>query len=402
MLCNSCYNSCCTCCTPSDCRPVPTTTTTTTTTTLCPDPLPCDEVYNMDCVVYSGCDLLCPQLNTGDPLTSVFSNLFAMYEQCNGPLNPTTSTTTIFTPPTIVEICLAYSPESCGGACGLDCTTYYTSSTCANLINTNAAPAALGCAIFTDALGTIPAVDGFYSRPGGLCYILGSHYNNGVITGITNCPIVVPTTTLPSPPPILNPACYSTVYNIPMPGNSFLANGVTVTVSSTNATNLCGPTNTYNYRSCMPDWIITSIGLGGCWPIISTTCDVTLTFSQPVNNVKIVLINYSAFYMTSPYPHPSHPYPHLDYQEEFTFTVDSGIVPTLTPCDYCFATITGNKVKALIDLPNGINASNGDGIFEISNTVPFTSLKIDGALYGFNCTQQSGLATFVQLGDFTI
>jgi hypothetical protein len=324
-----------------------------------------------------------------------------MYEQCNGPLIPTTSTTTIFTPPTLVEICLAYSSESCGGACGLECSTYYTSSTCANYINTNAAPAALGCAIFNDSLGTIPAVDGFYSRPGGLCYILGSSYNNGVITGITNCPIVVPTTTI-APPQMINPACYSTAYNIPMPGNSFLANGVTVTVSSTSSSNLTPAQNSPNYRACMTEWNATSIALGGPYPTISTTCDVTLTFSQLVNNVKIILMNYSATYMTSPYTHPSHPYPHMENQEEFAFTVDSGIIPTLNPCDYCNATLSGNKITGLIDLPNGIDISNGSGVFEISHTNPFTSLRIDGILNGFNCTQQSGLGTSVQLGDFTI
>lgn len=189
MLCNSCYSSCCTCCTPSNCTPIPTTTTTTTTTTLCPDPLPCDDVYMLDCVVYSGCDSLCPQLKTGDPLTTVFGNLFAMYEQCNGPINPGTTTSTTTVSPVLVSICLTYAAiGGCAASCPLDCNTYYTSSACANKINTNSSPGALGCIIYTDALGTIPAPDGWYSRPGGLCYILGSGYNNGHITGITSCP----------------------------------------------------------------------------------------------------------------------------------------------------------------------------------------------------------------------
>jgi len=90
---------------------------------------------------------------------------------------------------TIVPICLTYAAVGgCAASCILDCSNYYTSSSCANLINTGATPAALGCFIYTDALGTIPAPDGFYSRPGGLCYILGSSYNNGEITGITSCP----------------------------------------------------------------------------------------------------------------------------------------------------------------------------------------------------------------------
>lgn len=100
----------------------------------------------------------------------------------------TTSSTTTATP-TIVPICLAYAAiGGCAASCALDCFTYYTSSTCAHYINTNAAPQPLGCVIYTDPLGSITAPDGFYTRPGGLCYILGSTYNNGVITGITSCP----------------------------------------------------------------------------------------------------------------------------------------------------------------------------------------------------------------------
>ncbi len=91
--------------------------------------------------------------------------------------------------PVIVPICLTYAAVGgCAASCGLECSNYYASSQCANYITTNAAPAPLGCVIYTDALGTIPAPDGFYSRPGGLCYILGSSYNNGEITGITSCP----------------------------------------------------------------------------------------------------------------------------------------------------------------------------------------------------------------------
>lgn len=84
--------------------------------------------------------------------------------------------------PVIVPICLTYAAVGgCAASCGLECSNYYTSSQCANSVS-------LGCVIYTDALGTIPAPDGFYSRSGGACYILGSSYNNGEITGITSCP----------------------------------------------------------------------------------------------------------------------------------------------------------------------------------------------------------------------
>lgn len=184
MLCNSCYSSCCTCCTPSNCVPIPTTTTTTTTTTLCPDPLPCDEAYVTDCIVYSGCDEDCSTIQTGDTLTEVFAKLFEMYEECNGPI---TSTTTVA--PVIEPICLTYAAVGgCAAACPLDCNTYYTSSVCVGYINTNNALQILGCTLYTNALGTIPAPDGWYSKPGGLCIILGSSYNNGEVTGVTSCP----------------------------------------------------------------------------------------------------------------------------------------------------------------------------------------------------------------------
>lgn len=248
------------------------------------------------------------------------------------------------------------------------------------------------------------------TTPGKYCINTIIDLGTAVVTPITtilncatdaDCTITTTTTTVPVQR-LLNPSCYTINYDIPMPGNSFVANGVTVTVSSTDPSNLCPAQNSPNYRGCMPEWNDTSIALGGPYPTISTTCDVTLTFSQPVNNVKILLYNYSATYMTSQWTHPSHPYPHMENQEEFTFTVDSGIVPTINPCDYCNAILSGNKITGLIDLPNGIDISNGCGIFEINHTVPYTSLRIDGVLYGFNCTQQSGLATSVQLGDFTI
>lgn len=163
--------------------------TTTSTTTACPNAIICEEAVLMDCVVYSGCDALCPQIKTGDSLVSVFGQMFDMYENCNGPIIPSTTTTTTTSGPVVlVDICLTYAATGgCAASCALDCSTYYTSVACANYINTNAAPAPLGCVIYSDALGTSPAPDGWYSRIGGLCYILGSSYNGGMITGITNC-----------------------------------------------------------------------------------------------------------------------------------------------------------------------------------------------------------------------
>jgi hypothetical protein len=63
------------------CQSVPITTTTTTTT-ICPDAIFCDEVYDLNCVVYSGCADTCPQINTGDSLIQVFLNMFRMINEC--------------------------------------------------------------------------------------------------------------------------------------------------------------------------------------------------------------------------------------------------------------------------------------------------------------------------------
>lgn len=169
-----------------------TTSTTTTTTTLCPDAIFCDSVYNLDCVIYSGCDDDCPQITTGDSLIQVFLNMLEMIEyQCGGIPSGTTTTTTTEgpIPEGLVAICLTYaSVGGCAASCPLECSNFYASAACVNYLNTNNAFASLGCVLYSDVLGTTPALDGWYSRPTGLCYILGSHSNSGIITGITGCP----------------------------------------------------------------------------------------------------------------------------------------------------------------------------------------------------------------------
>lgn len=180
-------SSCC-CQYECSCGKLPTTTSTTTTTTLCPDAIPCDSVIDLNCVVYSGCNDDCPQVHTGDSLTQVFLNLFEMVvDVCGAEI--TTTTTAEPGPVELVEICLSYvSAGGCSAACASDCVTYYVYSDCYNYIMTNNAFNILGCTVYTDILGVYPAADGWYSRPGGLCYILGSSYNNGEITGVTSCP----------------------------------------------------------------------------------------------------------------------------------------------------------------------------------------------------------------------
>lgn len=161
------------------------TTSTTTTTTLCPDAIPCDAAYDLNCVVYTGCNDDCPQITTGDSLVQVFLNLFEMIVvECGEGI--TTTTTIEPVPEELVAICLGYSPDGgCSGACATICENVYAYTACANYININNAFATLGCILYSDSLGTNPAPSGWYSRPSGLCYVVNT---NGSITGIQNCP----------------------------------------------------------------------------------------------------------------------------------------------------------------------------------------------------------------------
>jgi hypothetical protein len=176
--------SCC-CQYECSCRSV-TTTSTTTTTTLCPDAIFCDSVIDMDCVVYTGCDDDCLQIETGDSLTQVLVNIFEALNGC-GQGSGTTTTTIDPGPQQLVEICLTYAADGgCAASCPLECGTYYVYQNCYTYITTNDAFNALECVIYLDAAGLTTAPNGWYSRPGGLCYILG--FQGGEISGVTNCP----------------------------------------------------------------------------------------------------------------------------------------------------------------------------------------------------------------------
>jgi hypothetical protein len=97
-----------------NCNPCRTTTTsTTTTTTLCPDAIPCDAVYDLNCFMYSGCEDDCPQISTGDSLVQVFANMFEMIVvQCGGNPSGTTTTTTIAIPPGAIQYLIVLGYET--------------------------------------------------------------------------------------------------------------------------------------------------------------------------------------------------------------------------------------------------------------------------------------------------
>ena len=122
---------------------------------------------------------------------------------------------------------------------------------------------------------------------------------------------------------------------------------------------------------CMtsPGSALNTVFLGSGGPPFPFT--YILTFSSPVNNIVIRLINYSIGSLT----------------ESFTFTTNTGN-PVLSSCDYCCATITGGNtvtamggpgINCLADptyCPAGGIVCNGSGTFIISSSLSYTSLTI--------------------------
>ena len=173
-------------------------------------------------------------------------------------------------------------------------------------------------------------------------------------------PTQTPTQTsglLPTPTPVC-PIC-PTVSALPGLGSSTTINGVTVTASGFG--NVVSTTFSGALAWCMtpPGSALNTVFLGSGGPPFPFT--YILTFSSPINNIVIRLINYSIGSLT----------------ESFTFTTNTGN-PVLSSCDYCCATIVGNVVTAVFCPPGSPDPSNGGGTFTISNSNPFTTLTITG------------------------
>ncbi len=102
----------------------------------------------------------------------------------------------------------------------------------------------------------------------------------------------------------------------------------------------------------------------------------SLSFSNPVNNVTIRLVNYR-YTPTG--------------TDSFTFTTNTGN-PVITSCAYCCASIVGNVVTATQDLTNVYCNSTfgiGSGLFTITSSTPFTSLTISGPGNGLTAVYAS-------------
>lgn len=95
MLCNytnPCGDPCCTSCQQS--LPVETTTTTTT---LCPDAILCDNAYALNCLIYNGPDYPCYGVKNGDSALDIIKIILGHFNPVCNPTTTTTSTTSTTT-----------------------------------------------------------------------------------------------------------------------------------------------------------------------------------------------------------------------------------------------------------------------------------------------------------------
>jgi len=83
------------------------TTSTTTTTTRNPNCEPCDELYNCDCIIYNGPDLICYGVHHGD-------NLCKLLEIAASNLPSCTTTTTVAVTTTTTCPCFSYNLTNTG------------------------------------------------------------------------------------------------------------------------------------------------------------------------------------------------------------------------------------------------------------------------------------------------
>jgi uncharacterized protein (TIGR02145 family) len=171
-------------------------------------------------------------------------------------------------------------------------------------------------------------------------------------------------TPTPTPSPTSNTTpCQGT---LPMPSGSTTINGVTITASGTGDISLW-PTA---YASCNITTPANTIYLGQTAPFT-----YTLTFSQPVNNIRIPITALDNDINTN-------------LPETFIFNTSGG-TPTITSPNNCFSTITGNQISS-----NSTSATNsgGGGLFTISAPSSFNTLTITGqggnagAIFGIDCT----------------
>jgi hypothetical protein len=157
-------------------------------------------------------------------------------------------------------------------------------------------------------------------------------------------------------------SCCTPPTNLALPGNTILFNGVNLTFSSTQPAGLSIWTpSTIMFPACLPSQTLNTVLTGGLSG--DTDWDYTINFDQPVNNVKIQVINYSASSF-------------LQNQEQITFTTDTDVAEIIN-CDGCDVIIESNSIKSVMD-------TNGSGTFTINATTPYTSLTLTPTMLGVN------------------
>jgi uncharacterized protein (TIGR02145 family) len=187
-----------------------------------------------------------------------------------------------------------------------------------------------------------------------------------VTPSITVSPSITPSRTpsvTPSTSPPNNTPCNGNGI-LPLPGNNITYNGITITASGTGVSTLYPS----SYASCNTTTPAGTVILGN-----SGNFSYTLTFNQPVNNIKLPI--------TALGTNPASP-----TSETFIFTTGGG-TPTITSPNSCQCTINGNLIIA----NNPTSGTGGGGLFTISAPSPFTTLTItgpggaQGSIFGIDC-----------------
>ena len=200
--------------------------------------------------------------------------------------------------------------------------------------------------------------------------------NNEFING----PLVTPT---PTPTPSPSAGCCTPFTNLELPGGNVFLNGVTLTFSSTQPSGL----SIFTLPNIMSPACLPQQQLINCLATAGNNFqdwNYTINFSQPVNNVKIQIINYSSSSV-------------FDNQEKITFTTNTN-VPTIFNCDGCNVLVENNSIISNPVPLGGI--SNGSGTFIISTTTPFNSLTLTPSMLGTN-PQGYIVSVFIRICDLT-
>jgi len=262
------------------------------------------------------------------------------------------------------------------------CNPDYLADFCMDKIVSKVIRLTLGCYIKPTVTETlIPTTTSTTSTsttcPPLICSFDGTGVSSCSFTGNAN-KVTIPTssTTTTTTSAIVNCCTFPT--NLELPGGNILLDGVNLTFSSTKPGGLERDTSsTMRAPACLPNQILNTIFTGGFSG--NTDWDYTINFDQPVNDVNIQVINYSASF-------------DLQIQEQITFTTNTD-VPEIINCDGCNVIIESNSIKCVMN-------TNGSGTFTVSTILPYTSLTLTPTMLGVN-PQDKVVAVFLRICGLT-